>query len=139
MFDLFWFLKSDKPSVLVVDDEPNIVQTLQDRLEMSGYRVFTARNGQEGLEVALKHRPNIVLLDIIMPVMDGLEMLEQLRSECSNDEMSVIMLTACSQTQDIARAKICDIEDYIVKPFDLAELMTKIENILEQKRSLVTA
>ena len=137
MFDLFKIFKSDKPTVLVVDDEPNIVETLQDRLEMSGYHVLTATNGEAGLEEATKHSPDIVLLDIMMPVMDGLEMLEKLRETCDNSDVSVIMLSACSQTQDVARAKAFGIEDYIVKPFDLAELMDKIDNILEKKKVLV--
>ena len=110
MFDFLWFTKkSQKPKILVVDDEPNIVQTLQDRLEMSGYTAYTANNGQEGLEAAIKHKPDIILLDIIMPVMDGLEMLETLRTYPDMSDISVIMLTACSQTQDIARAKACKI------------------------------
>ena len=138
MFDLFWFKKkADRPSVLVVDDEPNIVETLQDRLEMNDYQVFTACNGRDGLEKALKHKPDVILLDIIMPIMDGLEMLEALRENEQADDISVIMLTACSQTQDISRAKSCRIEDYIVKPFDLGELLKKIELIMDRKRVAV--
>ena len=137
MFDIFKIFKSDKPNVLVVDDEPNIVETLQDRLEMSGYHVITAVNGEDGLEKASQHSLDIVLLDIMMPVMDGLEMLERLRQTLDNADVPVIMLSACSQTQDVARAKAFGIEDYIVKPFDLAELMGKIDNILERKKSLV--
>lgn len=139
MFDIFKIFKSDKPTVLVVDDEPNIVETLQDRLEMSGYHVLTAVNGEDGLEQATKHSPDIVLLDIMMPVMDGLEMLERLRQTSDNTDIPVIMLSACSQAQDIARAKAFGIEDYIVKPFDLGELMDKIDNVLEKKKTLVGA
>ena len=137
MFEFLWQKrKSEQPKVLVVDDEPNILQTLQDRLEMNDYIVFTAENGKEGLQKALHERPDIVLLDVIMPIMDGHEMLEQLRANEAGKEISVIMLTACSQTQDIARAKTCGIDDYIVKPFNLSELLEKIENILENKKTL---
>jgi DNA-binding response OmpR family regulator len=136
MFDFLFKKKSDKVKILIVDDEPNIVQTLQDRLEMNEYNVVTACNGKEGLERAVEHKPDIILLDVIMPLMDGHEMLEALRNQPGCDEMSVIMLTARSQTQDIARANACGIEDYIVKPFDLSELLEKIEVIAENKKAV---
>jgi DNA-binding response OmpR family regulator len=136
MFDFLFKKKSDKVKILIVDDEPNIVQTLQDRLEMNEYDVVTACNGKEGLERAVEHKPDIILLDVIMPLMDGHEMLEALRNQPGCDEMSVIMLTARSQTQDIARANACGIEDYIVKPFDLSELLEKIEVIADNKKAV---
>jgi DNA-binding response OmpR family regulator len=137
MFEFLWLKKkSDRAKILVVDDEPNIVQTLQDRLEMNNYSVTTACNGRDGLDKALSEKPDIILLDVIMPVMDGHEMLEHLRKTEEGKEISVIMLTARSQTQDIARANACGIEDYIVKPFDLSELLEKIENILENKHAV---
>jgi len=138
MFDFLGLKKkNDKVKILIVDDEPNIVQTLQDRLEMNDYNVVTACNGQEGLEQAIQEQPDVVLLDVIMPVMDGLEMLEALRKEPTCENISVVMLTARSQTQDIARANACGIEDYIVKPFDLSELLEKIESIIESRKALV--
>jgi DNA-binding response OmpR family regulator len=135
MFDLFGFKKkSDKVKILVTDDEPNIVQTLQDRLEMNGYTVVTATNGKEGLETALKEKPDVILLDVIMPIMDGHEMLEALRKQPEGKDPSVIMLTARSQMQDIARANSCGISDYIVKPFDLSELLEKIEAVIDSRK-----
>jgi len=138
MFDFLGLKKkTDKVKILIVDDEPNIVQTLQDRLEMNDYNVVTACNGKEGLDQAIQEQPDVVLLDVIMPVMDGLEMLEALRKEPTCENISVVMLTARSQTQDIARANACGIEDYIVKPFDLSELLEKIESIIESRKALV--
>jgi two-component system alkaline phosphatase synthesis response regulator PhoP len=135
MFDFFQLKKkSRRAKILVVDDEPNIVQTLQDRLEMNDYQVVTAANGQAGLEKATSEQPDIVLLDVIMPIMDGLEMLERLRKNEATRNMPVIMLTARSQNQDVARANGYGIEDYVVKPFDLSELLEKIEAILEKKK-----
>lgn len=128
--------KSDKPKILIVDDEPDIVRTLQDRLEMNDYRIITAGNGREGLDKAISGKPDIVLLDVIMPEMDGLEMLEALRKHPEGKNMAVIMLTARSQPQDIARAKASGIDDYIVKPFDLSSLLEKIENIVENQKSV---
>jgi len=128
--------KADKTKVLVVDDEPNIVQTLRDRLEMNEYKVITACNGKEGLEAALQEKPDVILLDVIMPIMDGHEMLEALRRQPGGEGPSVIMLTARSQTQDISRANACGIDDYIVKPFDLSELLEKIESVVEHRRAV---
>ncbi|MEE9370697.1 MAG: response regulator [Sedimentisphaerales bacterium] len=137
MFDFMGLKKkAEKIKILVVDDEPNIVQTLQDRLEMNEYIVSTAGNGREGLKKAQQEKPDVILLDVIMPVMDGHEMLEVLRKQPDCNDISVIMLTARSQTQDIARANACGIDDYIVKPFDLSELLEKIETVLEKRKAL---
>ena len=122
--------------ILVIDDEPNIVQTLQDRLEMNEYEVLTACNGKDGLQLALDEKPDVILLDVIMPIMDGHEMLEILRKNPDGQNIAVIMLTARSQTQDIARANSCGIDDYIVKPFDLSELLEKIESVVEKTKAL---
>ena len=139
MFEFFGFRKkADRTKVLVIDDEPNIVQTLKDRLEMNDYQVFTAGNGQEGLEWFERERPDVILLDVIMPIMDGHEMLEKLRRQDWGTDISVIMLTARSQAQDIARARSCGIEDYIIKPFDLSELLEKIENIVERRKTAIS-
>lgn len=137
MFDFMGLKKkAEKIKILVVDDEPNIVQTLQDRLEMNEYIVSTAGNGREGLKKAQQEKPDVILLDVIMPVMDGHEMLEVLRKQPECNDISVIMLTARSQTQDIARANACGIDDYIVKPFDLSELLEKIETVLENRKAM---
>jgi len=129
--------KADRTKILVVDDEPNIVQTLQDRLEMNEYLVVTAGNGKDGLKKAIDEQPDVILLDVIMPIMDGHEMLEALRKQPEGKNISVIMLTARSQTQDIARANACGIDDYIVKPFDLSELLEKIESVVENSKAAV--
>lgn len=135
MFDIFGMKKkADRISVLVVDDEPKIVQTLQDRLEMNDYTVHVAYNGREGLAKAMKFKPNIILLDVIMPLMDGLEMLEALRSGPKCNDIPVIMLTARSQAKDVERASACGIEDYIVKPFEISVLLEKIETIVQNQK-----
>ena len=103
MFEFFGLRKKvSKTKILVVDDDPNILRTLRDRLERSGYEILTASNGKEGLETALQDKPDVVLLDIIMPIMDGHEMLEALRRQPFGEEPSVIMFTARSQKQDFS-------------------------------------
>jgi glycine hydroxymethyltransferase len=100
-------------------------------LEMNEYTVHTAYNGREGLDKALKFMPNIILLDVVMPLMDGFEMLETLRGDPDGREISVIMLTARNHAKDVERASMCGIEDFIVKPFEVGLLLEKIENIAE--------
>lgn len=138
---MFGFLgfkdKSDSLKILVVDDEPKIVQTLQDRLEMTGYEVIPAYNGREALEKAVESKPDLILLDVIMPEMDGLEMLEALRQKPGCEDIAVIMLTARSQPNDIARAKACNVADYIVKPFEIGKLLVKIETIAAERQVAV--
>ncbi len=137
MFDFLGFgKKTDKTKILVVDDERDIVQTLQDRLEINEYKVFTAYDGKEGLDQAVKEKPDLILLDVIMPIMDGHEMLEALRRQPGCENIAVIMLTARSLTQDIVKANTFDIEDYIVKPFDFNDLLEKIEQVIEYRKAL---
>ena len=137
MFDFLKLRKKNaKTKILVVDDDPNIMRTIRDRLEKNGYDVITASNGRDGLEMALDEKPDVVLLDIIMPIMDGHEMLEALRRQPFGEEPSVIMFTARSQAQDVSRANASGIDDYVVKPFDLGELLERIETVVESRRSV---
>ena len=125
--------KTSRARVLVVDDESDIVSTIQYRLKFCEFDVITASNGKEGLEKAANEKPDIILLDINMPVMDGHEMLERLRSRPDLKDTPVIMLTAYSDGKDIAKAADLGIADYVTKPFDFTELMEKISNALENK------
>jgi DNA-binding response OmpR family regulator len=135
---MFSGLSADKAKILVVDDEPNIVQIIQDRLEMNHYEVLTACNGKEGLKTALQEKPDVILLDIAMPIMDGHEMLEELRKRPGGNLFSVIMLTVRNQPQDIAHAKSCGVDDYLDKPFDLGELLEKIKGVVKRREAVGT-
>src|SRR3972149_11504568 len=125
--------KTSRARVLVVDDESDIVSTIQYRLKFCEFDVITASNGKEGLEKAANEKPDIILLDINMPVMDGHEMLERLKNRPDLKDTPVIMLTAYSDRKDIAKAADLGIADYVTKPFDFTELMEKISNALENK------
>jgi DNA-binding response OmpR family regulator len=116
--------------ILVVDDEPNIVRTVSDRLKMNGYRVVTAADGQEAIERALEEKPDLILLDVLMPRLDGHAALERLRQMEETRSTPVIMLTALDQTQHVARASSMGIADYVVKPFDLVVLLQKVKSAL---------
>lgn len=126
--------KKDRTKILIVDDEPNIVRILSDRLEMNDYEIISASNGQEGLERAVLELPDIILLDVTMPVMDGHEMLEAMQELPGCPDIVVIMLTARSQTEDIERAQELGITDYVLKPFGFSDLLAKIERIAEQRK-----
>ena len=127
--------KSEKAKILIVEDEPEILRTVQDRLEMYKYEVLMAIDGKEGLEKAIEEKPDIVLLDVNMPVMDGFLMLEALRKHPEGAEIAVIMMTVRDQKEDIARAEASGVEDYVAKPFELGELMEKIEKVLERRKA----
>lgn len=135
MFELFKSKKkAAQAKILVVDDEPDFVSTIQCRLEWCHYEVITATNGKEGLEKAEKEKPNLIILDTSMPVMNGHEMLERLRKHANLKDIPVIMVTALCEVQDITKASSYGIEDYVAKPFDFAELMEKIADALKSKK-----
>ena len=125
--------KGGKKKILVADDEPNIVRTIADRLEMSGYDVVTASDGLEAFERAQEESPDVIILDIIMPGLDGHGVLERIRQSDGTKHIPVIMLTAQSGTEDVFRANAAGANGYLVKPFDLVELFDEIEKALSVK------
>ena len=137
MFQLFKSKKKSKRAkILIVDDEPDYVSTVECRLGWCGYNIITAANGQEGLEKALNEKPDLIILDTSMPVMNGHEMLERLRKHPQLKHLPVIMVTALCEVQDISTASSYGISDYIAKPFDFTDLTEKIEGVLENKKTL---
>lgn len=112
--------------ILIVDDEERIVNFLRAKLNASGYEVLTASNGLEGLEQAQAQEPDLVVLDLLMPKMDGLEMLKELRSFSA---IPVIILTAKDADADRIRGFLLGADDYLPKPFNPDELVARIEAI----------
>jgi len=134
MFGLFKSKKkSERPKILIVDDEPDYITAIQCRLEWSHYDVITASNGQEGLEKVASERPDLVLLDTNMPVMNGHEVLERLKQHQELKNIPVIMVTALCEAQDVAKASSYGVVDYVAKPFDFSDLVEKIAKALENK------
>jgi adenylate cyclase len=137
MFGLFKSgKKTGKARILIVDDEPDFVSTIQHHLEWCNYQTIVAVNGKEGLEKAAAEKPDLILLDTSMPVMNGHETLENMSKNPQLKNIPVIMVTAACEVDDIATASSFGIVDYIAKPFDFAELKEKIANALEGKKSL---
>ena len=108
------------PRVLVVDDEPDAVELLQEFLAAKGYDVLTATGGEEALRIVREERPHLILLDVRMPGMNGLEVLRHVRK--IDQEVGVIMVTAVSEEETGREALALGAFDYIVKPLDLAYL-----------------
>lgn len=123
--------KTMQARILIVDDEPDLVSTVEYRLKFANYNVITASNGQEGLDRARSEKPDLILLDTNMPVMNGHETLANLRADPDIKDIPVIMLTARCEAQDIAAASAHGVSDYVTKPFDFADLMTKIQAVLK--------
>jgi two-component system alkaline phosphatase synthesis response regulator PhoP len=134
MLDIFKSKKkTSQAKILLVDDEPDLVSTVEYRLKFCQCEVVTAADGKEGLEKAVSEKPDLILLDTNMPVMNGHEMLEHLRNNPELKNIPVIMLTALCEPQDVASASAYGISDYVTKPFDFAELLEKIKSALPDR------
>ena len=116
-------------SVLIVEDDKNIAELLQMYLEKEGYRVITATDGGQGLEQFRTNSPDLVLLDVMMPVMDGWTVCRTIRAE---SQTPVIMLTAKSETDDKVTGLRAGADDYITKPFEMKEVLARIEAVLRR-------
>ncbi len=115
------------PSVLLVDDEPANLQLLYESLHGSGYRLLVARDGQQALDIAERMRPDVVLLDIMMPGMDGFEVCERIKAKQETSKIAVIFLSALVTPEDKAHGLRLGAVDYISKPFAPDELMARVE------------
>lgn len=118
-----------KKIVLVIDDEPEILSVIAKRLIVAGYEVVTAKDGVEGLTKAANLKPDIVLLDILLPKMDGYEVCRLLKFDEKNKSIPVIMLSAKTQDVDKEMGKKVNADDYVTKPFDAQDLILRIKKL----------
>ena len=126
-------MASDSATVLVVDDDALVRGLVTESLESRGLKVITAPNGQDGLNLAKKHRPDLVLLDVRMPEMDGLELCRQLRRGFLTSTIPIIMLTSLDQTADKVEGMEVGADDYVTKPFDARELVARVTTPAAQR------
>jgi DNA-binding response OmpR family regulator len=119
-----------RPKILVVEDEPAMVAGLRDNFEFEGYDVITAQDGMEGLERALDECPDLVVLDVMMPRMSGLEVCKQLRAKRAS--LPIIMLTARGQEIDKVVGLELGADDYVTKPFSIRELLARVKSVLRR-------
>ncbi|MEK6567295.1 MAG: response regulator transcription factor [Candidatus Omnitrophota bacterium] len=120
--------------ILIIEDEPDIVRMLEYNLKKEGFRVVSAPDGQEGLRQARKQCPDIILLDLMLPEIDGLEVCRALRQERDTAGIPVIMLTAKGRESDKVVGLELGADDYITKPFSLGELIARVKAVLRRSR-----
>src|ERR671918_2843566 len=118
-----------KHVILIVDDEPRILDSVRMNLELDGYQVFEATNGQEALDEVRRRLPDLVVLDVMMPEMDGFEALRELRRFST---VPVIMLTVKADERDVARGLELGADDYVAKPFSQIVLTARIKAVLRR-------
>ncbi len=117
--------------ILVVDDEPELVDMITLRLEANDYKVLQAHDGQEGLEMAKKEKPNLIILDLMMPKMDGYKVCGLLKRDARYAKIPIILLTARAQEEDMSLGEELGADAYITKPFDPEELLGKIKELMK--------
>lgn len=122
--------------ILIVEDEKDIRDNLVEIFKFNKYKVLSAENGKDGLEKAIEFQPDIIISDILMPVMDGFEFLEKIKNNISTEHIPVILLTARSMLESKLQGLKTGADDYVTKPFNIDELVIRAENLIESRRKL---
>ena len=121
------------PRILIVDDEPMNLDILQTRLSVHGYEILTATNGEEALAVATAQQPDLILLDIMMPKIDGIDVCRRLKADASLPFMPIILVTAKADSKDVVAGLEAGAEEYLTKPIDQAALVARVKSMLRIK------
>jgi len=119
-----------KKRILLVEDETDLVRAMQVRLEAAGYDVLAAYDGQEALEKAKKEKPDLIVLDLLLPKMDGYKVCGLLKKDTRYAKIPIVILTAKAQEEDRKLGKELDADAYITKPFDYQVILSKIEELI---------
>jgi DNA-binding response OmpR family regulator len=120
---------SERPYVICADDDPDILSLVALRLDRSGFDVDTAKDGEQALALAHARRPAVIILDVMMPRLDGVELVKTLRADVNLRDVKIIMLSARAQDADVARGLDAGADSYLVKPFKYPELAFEIERL----------
>jgi DNA-binding response OmpR family regulator len=121
-----------KETLLVIEDERDIVEIIEYNFTREGYTVLSATNGEKGLEIARAKRPAAIILDLMLPGLDGIEVAKRLRQDPNTREIAIIMLTAKGEESDIILGLGVGADDYVVKPFKLKELLARVKAVLRR-------
>jgi DNA-binding response OmpR family regulator len=125
-------VKKNGKTVLIVDDESSLRKAMGEKLFLSGFEIFEAGDGNEGMEIALSKHPNLILLDILMPKVDGIEMLKMLRADEWGKNVPVVILTNVSDYTQLEEALKMGVSDYMVKAeWSLKDVVIKVRSILQ--------
>ena len=119
--------------ILIVDDEPNIVLALELLMKKEGYEVYTAGDGERALQSAREFHPDLILLDIMMPIVDGYEVCQKIRADDALKDISIIMLTAKGREIERQKGLALGADDYITKPFSTRQVVLKVREILSAR------
>ena len=122
-----------QPSILIIEDDPDILELLEYNLKKQRFKVFSAMDGESGIHLTKKQQLDLIILDIMLPGIDGLEVCKHLRREQSNSYIPIIMLTAKSQESDIIVGLELGADDYLTKPFSPQELVARIRAVLRRQ------
>ena len=128
---------SDHALILVADDEPDVAELIRGRLQRRGYRTVLAADGLEALNTALARRPDLVILDLLMPKLTGLEVCRMLKVSPLTQHVPILMLTALATTEDKVRGLASGADDYVTKPFEVAELLARVDMLLRRRNVAV--
>lgn len=120
-----------KEQILIIEDEPDIAKTIRYSLEEEGYDISVAGSGEEGLEKARRHNPNLIILDLKLPELPGEEVCREIRKDKNTAKTPIIMLTAKDSDADRIIGKVLGADHYMTKPFDLGQLSAKIKELLK--------
>lgn len=121
------------PTILIIEDNRTLRENISEFLEIEGYAVVTAKNGKDGFEKAFQIMPDIIVCDLLMPEMGGLELLTKLGSHNTLKNIPLIIYSAKSEKKDILRSKLLGAYDYIIKPSDLEDLLRSIQKYFKSK------
>jgi DNA-binding response OmpR family regulator len=122
-----------KPRIVVADDEVDVRELVAYRLSRSGYEVVEASDGEQALRLALENPPDLAVLDVMMPKLDGYELTRRLRAEPSTQRVPVILLTARAQEADVSQGFEAGADDYLRKPFNPDELLARVRAVLGRR------
>jgi CheY-like chemotaxis protein len=122
-------MAASKKKILICDDDPVILRLLQVNLEIEGYEVVSAHHGEEAVRLAIQERPNLIILDIMMPRMDGYQAARALKSQTETKDIPLVFLSAKAQQADIDKGRTFGVTDYLTKPFDPTELLDVIDRL----------
>jgi DNA-binding response OmpR family regulator len=126
-------------TVLIIDDEPDLLKLLDYNLTRAGFLVLTARSGEDGLSLARKHAADLVILDLMMPGLDGWEVCKKLRREAGTSSLPILMLTAKAEEGDRVLGLELGADDYVTKPFGIRELVARVRALLRRAEGAAEA
>jgi len=118
-------------AILVADDDPDILSIVSMSLEAQGYAVYKATNGREAVDLAKQHHPDLVLMDMMMPIVSGYEAVTELKADAATRDITIVGLSAKAMATDMERATDVGIDGYITKPFRIAQVLTVVESYLQ--------